>query len=102
MPMKRSGRSVAAASRVMEIEEVLEPIIVSGLSDAQSWTKVLRLTSSFSVGLDHDVAIGEVIETQPRRDFLQRTLPLFLGDALTAHLARQVAVDRGETGLDLV
>ena len=30
MPMKRSGRSVAAASRVIEIDEVLEATIASG------------------------------------------------------------------------
>src|SRR5271156_5415910 len=48
MPMKRSGRSVAAASRVIEIEEVLVPTMVSGLSEGHSAVKILRLTSSFS------------------------------------------------------
>ncbi len=49
MPMKRSGRSVAAASRVIEIDEVLVPMMASGLSAGQSAAKILRLTSSFSV-----------------------------------------------------
>jgi hypothetical protein len=36
MPMKRSGRSVEAASRVIEIDEVLVAMIASGFSAAQS------------------------------------------------------------------
>ena len=36
MPMKRSGRSVEAASRVIEIEEVFVAIIASGLREGQS------------------------------------------------------------------
>ena len=49
MPMKRSGRSVAEASRVIEIEDVLVPTMASGLSVGQSAAKILRLVSSFSV-----------------------------------------------------
>src|SRR3984885_6353078 len=49
MPIKRSGRSVAAASRVIEMDEVLVPTIASLLRPAQSAVKILRLTSSFSV-----------------------------------------------------
>ena len=49
MPMKRSGRSVAAARRVIEIDEVLLPTTVSGLSAGHSAAKILRLTSSCSV-----------------------------------------------------
>ena len=49
MPMNFSGRSVAAASRVIEIDEVLVATIASGLSAGQSSLKILRLTSSFSV-----------------------------------------------------
>ena len=36
MPMKRSGRSVAEARRVIEIDEVLVASIASGLSCGQS------------------------------------------------------------------
>ena len=46
--MKRSGRSVEAASRVIEIEEVLEPMIASGRSTGHSLAKIWRLTASFS------------------------------------------------------
>ena len=49
MPMKRSGRSVEEASRVIEIDDVLVPTIAAGLSDGHSAPKILRLTSSFSV-----------------------------------------------------
>jgi hypothetical protein len=51
MPMKRSGRSVEAASRVIEIDEVLLARIASGRSEAQTSVKILRLTSSFSVAV---------------------------------------------------
>jgi hypothetical protein len=49
MPMKRSGRSVDAARRVIEIDEVLEASIASGFSTGQSLEKMSRLTSSFSL-----------------------------------------------------
>ena len=49
MPMKRSGRSVDEASRVIEIDEVLLPTMASGLSTGQRLAKIVRLTSSFSV-----------------------------------------------------
>ena len=48
-PMKRSGRSVAAASRVIEIDEVLVATMASGLMKGHSATKILRLTVSSSV-----------------------------------------------------
>src|SRR5450631_564686 len=51
MPMKRSGRSVDAASRVIEIDEVLEATMASGFSTAQTSWKILRLTSSFSTAV---------------------------------------------------
>src|SRR5215472_3521573 len=51
MPMKRSGRSVVEASRVIEIEEVFEAINASGFKIAQRSWKILRLTSSFSTAL---------------------------------------------------
>ena len=47
-PMKRSGRSVDEASRVMEIDDVLLPMIASGFSVGQSAVKIARLISSFS------------------------------------------------------
>src|SRR6476619_7699406 len=49
--MKRSGRSVEDASRVIEIDEVLVARIASDFNDEQSSPKILRLTSSFSVAV---------------------------------------------------
>src|SRR5215470_14774289 len=49
MPMKRSGRSVAEASRVIEIDEVLLPTMASALSTGHTLAKIARLVSSFSV-----------------------------------------------------
>ena len=49
MPMNCSGRSVAAASRVIEIEEVFEAIITSGRSTGWSASKIFFFSASFSV-----------------------------------------------------
>src|ERR1700719_1307170 len=51
MPMKRSGRSVDEARRVIEIDEVLVPMIASGLRTGHSWGKILTLRSSFSAAV---------------------------------------------------
>ena len=49
MPMNLPGRSVAEASRVIEIDEVLVAISASGFRFGVSFLKISRLTSSFSV-----------------------------------------------------
>ncbi len=49
MPMNLPGRSVADASRVIEIDEVLVAISASGFSIGTSVLKISRFTSSFSV-----------------------------------------------------
>ncbi len=49
MPMNFSGRSVAAPSRVMEIDEVLDASMADGFRCGVSSLKIARLTSSFSV-----------------------------------------------------
>ena len=49
MPMKRSGRSVAAASFVIEIDEVLVASSARGRSFAQRSFRILTFSSSFSV-----------------------------------------------------
>ena len=68
MPMKRSGRSVAAASRVIEIDDVLVPTIASGLSIGQSSAKIVAL-DVFLLGrrLDDEVAVAERLECVRRR-----------------------------------
>jgi len=45
MPMKRSAREVAAASLVMEIEEVFDAISTSGATSASTCFKILSLSS---------------------------------------------------------
>ncbi len=101
MPMKRSGRSVDEASRVIEIDEVLVATIASGFSTGQRLAKILRLTSSFSVAASITRSQSpNAVERFRRRDALERGLALLLGDALAADLARHVAVDGGEPGLD--
>ena len=60
MPMNCSGRSVEAASRVIEIEEVLVPMIASGFSAGQRLAKICALdVFFFGRRLDHDVAVLE-------------------------------------------
>ncbi len=49
MPMNFAGRSVTAASRVIEIEEVLVAISAVGFRIGHSAFKISCLTSSFSV-----------------------------------------------------
>ncbi len=51
MPMKRSGRSVAAASRVIEIDEVFEATMAELFRCGTSFLKISRLMSSFSVAV---------------------------------------------------
>src|SRR5580704_13248859 len=51
MPMNRSGRSVEEASRVIEIDDVLVPMIASGLRTGHSAENILSLTSSFSAAV---------------------------------------------------
>ncbi len=103
MPMKRSGRSVAAASRVIEIDEVLVPTMVSGLSDGHKRGEDLAL-GLLVLGrrLDDEIAVAEIGERIGRRDALDRGLALLVADALAADLARQVAVDGGNALRDPV
>jgi len=47
--VKRSGRSVEEASRVIDMDDVLLPMIASGFRTGQTLAKIARLISSFSV-----------------------------------------------------
>src|SRR5262245_57826120 len=51
MPIKRSGRSVDDAKRVIEIDEVFVARMASDFKEAHTSEKILRLTSSFSVAV---------------------------------------------------
>ena len=67
MPMKRSGRSVIAASRVIEIDEVLLAMIASGRRLRQQAGEDLAL-ELLVLGrrLDHQLAVAELV-VGPRR-----------------------------------
>ena len=49
MPMNLPGRDVAAASRVMEIDDVFVARMTSGRASASTCFRILTLSSSFSV-----------------------------------------------------
>ncbi len=69
MPMKRSGRSVLAASRVIEIDDVLEAIERLRLQDRADVVEDLALDLFLlGRGLDHEIAIGETVERLAQRD----------------------------------
>ncbi len=101
--MKRSGRSVAEASRVIEIDDVLVPMIASGFSAGHRLGEDRALdVLLLGRGLDHEVAVAEVVERLRRRDARERGLARLLGEVALGDLARHVAVDGGKAGLDAV
>ena len=103
MPMNFSGRSVAAASRVIEIDEVLLPMIASGFSAGQRSEKILRLISSFSAAdLDHEIAVAELVERIRPRDAAERRLRSSSEMQLARDLPSEVAVDGGKPRIDAV
>ena len=101
MPMNRSGRSVEAASRVMEIDEVFVARIASGLQDLADVGEDLALdVFLLGRGLDDKVAIGKIFQLFGRLDAADRGLARIFGDRFLRNLARHIAVDRGESLLD--
>jgi hypothetical protein len=62
MPMNLPGRSVEAARRVIEIDEVLVAMMVSGPSSGTSFLKMPRLTSSFSVAASMTISQPRSLE----------------------------------------
>ena len=77
MPMNLPGRSVAAASRVIEIDEVLVAMIASGFSCGHELLEDLAL-DLLLLGrrLDDDVAIAEQRVIGAGRDALSAPLSL--------------------------
>ena len=66
MPMKRSGRSVEDASRVIEIDEVLVARMASGLSDGAEIGEDLALdVFLLGRGLDHEIAVAPARRISP-------------------------------------
>ena len=88
---------------MIEIDEVLVPTIASVLRPAQSVGEDLALDLFFlGGGLDHQIAIAEIVERLRRADALERGLALLFGDALAGDLAGKIAVDGGEPCVDAV
>ena len=90
MPMKRSGRSVEEASRVIEIDEVLVPRMASGLSDAAELGEDLALdVFLLGRGLDDEVAVGEGLACcRPAAMRLSAACALVLGDRASCATCR--------------
>ena len=89
MPMKRSGRSVDDANRVIEIDEVFVARMASDLSDVTYIGKDLALDLFFfGCGFDHQIAIRKRVVIFRRLDARQRALAIFFADRLLADLAR--------------
>ena len=102
--MKRSGRSVAEARRVIEIDEVLEAMIASGFSERTELGENLALDLLIlGRGLDDEVAVGEILEAS-RRSLMRASAGACARLRVIWLRARpgagQVAVDRGDRRLD--
>ena len=96
MPMKRSGRFVAAASRVIEIEEVFEAKIGAAVQIASSVPKSSFLTASFfDDRLDDEVGVREAREVGSSREPLQGADSSSGGALALCDLALEVSLDRG-------
>ena len=102
MPMKRSGRSVDDANRVIEIDEVFVARMASDLSNSHTSEKILRLTSSFSVAVSITRSQSESPSCNRRLDARERALAIVFADRFLADLAGHVAVDRRHSGLDTI
>ncbi len=99
--MNFSGRPVTAASRVMEIDEVLEATIVCGCRWGQRAWKILRLTCSSSIAeLDDQVVIGKAFEIRNWGNALQRGVAVNFGDLAGFQLPSEVSADGIEARLN--
>ena len=97
MPMKRSGRSVTAARRVIEIEEVLVARIALLLEMRTKVDEDLALDRLvLGGGLDDEVGLAERGKVGAPLNALQRRLHLGIGDDAARDLARHVALDERE------
>ena len=73
--MKRSGRSVEAASRVIEIDDVLVAEDRVGLEMRAEVGEDLALdVFLLGRGLDHEIAVAELVERVGGRDARERRL----------------------------
>ena len=99
--MNRSGLDVTEARRVIEIEDVFEATMASGLRNERSAGEDLAL-DLFVLGsrLDHQIAVAELVESRGDVDALEDRLALRFVHLPPRHLARQVAIDGRERGVD--
>ena len=95
--MKCSGRSVAAASRVIEIDEVLVATMASGLRKRTQRHENLALDRLvFGGGLDHQIGIAQAGHGLGIGDAGERAVALVLADLAGGDLAGEVLVDGGD------
>ena len=88
---------------MIEIDEVLVPMIALSLSTGHSAARILRLTSSFSTAVS-TMKSHSASPSSPGAGTIraERRLALALADRVLGDLARHVAVDGGDAGLDAV
>ena len=94
MPMKLLGPVGRGASRVIEIDEVLEARMAPGFRCGISFLKISRFTVLLlGRRLDHEVAVAEPLVVGAGRDALQRRGLVLVRDLAARDLAGDVAVD---------
>ena len=93
MPMNRSGRSVEAARRVIEIDEVLVARIASGFSTGRAAKNLALDALVFGGRLDDKVGAGQILQGGCRRNATDRRLALSIGKLSAGDLPRHIAVD---------
>ena len=101
MPMKRSGRSVAVASLVIEIDEVLVAIMPREFSDAAEILQDLQL-QLLILGrrLDRKIAICQFGLVGRSEDATERHFTVGRGHLLLLDQALQARADGGKPALD--
>ena len=86
---------------MIEIEDVLEATIASGLRKERKRGEDLALDLFvFGGGLDHQIAVAELIEGPGHLNAIEDRLTLRVVDLPFGHLARQMAVDGRQGGVD--
>ena len=95
MPITLSGRVVSAAILVIEMEDVFEARMTSGLHNAVQVAENLRLDFKLlGRRLDNQIAIRELPAIKHRRDPAQRRGLVGGRDLVLRHFAIQILSDR--------
>ena len=99
--MNRSGLDVTEARRVIEIEDVFEADDGVGLEKGAQPSEDLALDLFvFGSRLDHQIAVTELVESRGDMDAVENRPALRIVHLPLGHLARQVAIDGRERGVD--